>query len=542
MKFRKTSLLGVAFILALVSCKKDDDLVASHAPEVTTGSVTNISDTTSTVYGDINSVGSSEISKHGHCWSTSSNPTINNNKTNLGNANAAGSYNSSVTGLSPNTTYYIRAYATNSFGTSYGTNISFTTITGSMPSVTTGATSNITISSSDISGNITDLGNASVTEHGHCWSTSSNPTINNNKTTLGNANATGSYNSSVTGLSPNTTYYIRAYATNSYGTSYGTNISFTTISGMPSVTTGATSNITISSSDIFGNITDLGNASVTEHGHCWSTSSNPTINSNKTNLGNANATGSYNSSVTGLSPNTTYYIRAYATNSYGTSYGNEVVFNTPNQPIAEFSVANTDINVGESIYFLDLSQNNPTNWTWIANGAVPSSSISQNPTFQYNTIGLFDVELTASNINGSDTEIKYDYIKVMDCEYFTNGFSDWSSVGWYTSTSPSSYDGNSLGCWGGNTSTPITFTLSKSFINVPANSNISFWYKVNSPGAVIPLQLKMNGVTFWTGQNSIGGWINETVSLPQGGSFSLTFESILNGTSSVSLDNICIEP
>ena len=127
MKFRKTSLLGVAFILALVSCKKDDDLVASHAPEVTTGSVTNISDTTSTVYGDINSVGSSEISKHGHCWSTSSNPTINNNKTNLGNANAAGSYNSSVTGLSPNTTYYIRAYATNSYGTSYGNEVVFNT-------------------------------------------------------------------------------------------------------------------------------------------------------------------------------------------------------------------------------------------------------------------------------------------------------------------------------------------------------------------------------------------------------------------------------
>jgi hypothetical protein len=94
------------------------------------------------------------------------------------------------------------------------------------PTVTTTAISNITRTTASSGGNVTSDGGATVTARGVCWSTSSNPTTANSKTTDGSG--TGSFTSSITGLSPGTTYYVRAYATNSVGTSYGANVSFKT--------------------------------------------------------------------------------------------------------------------------------------------------------------------------------------------------------------------------------------------------------------------------------------------------------------------------
>jgi gingipain R len=99
----------------------------------------------------------------------------------------------------------------------------------STPTVTTGSVSNVTSSSATVSGNVTSDGGASVTARGICYSTSQNPTISNSKVASGSG--TGSFSATLTGLSPNTTYYARAYATNAQGTSYGNQVSFTTQSG-----------------------------------------------------------------------------------------------------------------------------------------------------------------------------------------------------------------------------------------------------------------------------------------------------------------------
>ena len=101
------------------------------------------------------------------------------------------------------------------------------------PVVTTNTVSDITSSTATCGGNVTSDGSAIVTERGVCWSTSQNPTISGSKTT--NGSGTGSFTSSITGLSAGTTYYVRAYATNSAGTSYGNEVSFTTatIDGQP---------------------------------------------------------------------------------------------------------------------------------------------------------------------------------------------------------------------------------------------------------------------------------------------------------------------
>jgi len=172
---------------------------------------------------------------------------------------------------------------------------------------------------------VTSDGNAAVTARGVCWSTSENPTTSNSKTTDGTG--LGTYTSNISDLSPNTTYYVRAYATNSVGTAYGKQRTFTTNAIIPpSVKTGDVTNISTTTADCSGNVTSDGNAAVTARGVCWSTSENPTTSNSKTTDGTG--LGTYTSNISDLSPNTTYYVRAYATNSVGTAYGEQKLFRT----------------------------------------------------------------------------------------------------------------------------------------------------------------------------------------------------------------------
>ena len=100
------------------------------------------------------------------------------------------------------------------------------------PTVTTIAISDIDKTTATGGGNVTADGGATVTARGICWSTEQNPTISGSHTTDGTG--TGSFTSAMTGLAANTTYYVRAYATNSIGTAYGEAVSFTTLpDGIP---------------------------------------------------------------------------------------------------------------------------------------------------------------------------------------------------------------------------------------------------------------------------------------------------------------------
>ena len=193
----------------------------------------------------------------------------------------------------------------------------------------TAVVSDITASTASCNGYVADDGGATVTARGVCWSTSQNPTVSDSHTTDGTG--TGSFTSNITGLNALTTYYVRAYATNSEGTTYGNQLSFTTTEALPVVTTSAVSNITVVSGSINatcgGNVTDEGASAVTARGVCWSTSQNPTISGSHTTDGSG--LGSFTSTITDLSASATYYVRAYATNSAGTAYGNQVSFTTP---------------------------------------------------------------------------------------------------------------------------------------------------------------------------------------------------------------------
>jgi len=294
-------------------------------PTVTTSPITNITETSATGGGIVTEQGSSSVTARGVCWSASSNPTISDAHTTDGTG--IGNYTSNITGLAANTPYYVRAYATNSEGTAYGNQVSFTTAgSGTLPTVSSNAVTDITQTGATSGGNVTAQGSSSVTMRGVCWSISSNPTTLDAHTTDGNG--IGNYTSNITGLTANTPYFVRAYATNSTGTAYGNQMSFnTTGSGtVPTVSTMPITNITETSATGGGIVTEQGSSPVTMRGICWSISSNPTTLDAHTTDGNE--IGIYTSNITGLTANTSYFVRAYATNSAGTAYGNQVGFTT----------------------------------------------------------------------------------------------------------------------------------------------------------------------------------------------------------------------
>ena len=201
-----------------------DNTFTTGAPAVTTNAATGVGPGGATLNGTVNANGSSTTVTFEYGLTTAYGTTVTADQSPVtGTINTAVS--KAISGLSNNTTYYFRVVGTNATGTTNGADNTFTT---GAPTVTTDAVSAITATTASSGGNVTADGGASVTARGACWSTSANPTTADNTTADGTG--MGAFTSSITGLSPGTTYHIRAYATNSAGTSYGSDESFTTLS------------------------------------------------------------------------------------------------------------------------------------------------------------------------------------------------------------------------------------------------------------------------------------------------------------------------
>lgn len=282
------------------------------------GSATNITDKSASCSVKVTDTGGSILQSCGICWSTTQNPTIENNIAVGGNVSNA-EYNCNLTNLLPSTTYYVRAYATTDITTSYSPQKSFTTISG-LPSVSTAVTTatSTTITSG---GQITSDGGYNITGCGICYSTTnSNPTIADNHIEAGVV--TNSYSVVITRVSVSTTYYVRAYATNSIGTSYGSVVMVTTDNGLPTV---STTEVTKSGSSLVtgGNITSDGGFPITDRGVCYGNFPNPDLSDTYNHTSDGTGIGYYTSSL-GSSLSGIIYVRAYATNINGTTYGEQI--------------------------------------------------------------------------------------------------------------------------------------------------------------------------------------------------------------------------
>ena len=204
------------------SSNKISSKVGKYFPPTFTANVKNA--TSKAVGGGYIMPSKEKVIARGVCWGTAPNPTLDNNYSIDGNGSDA--FKSSLSGLKPSTTYYVRAYATYLSGVAYGNQISFTTL--ELPILTTTKVTSVTASTAMSGGIIKSDGGAPIIERGVCWSLSSNPVISNNKMTSGSG--IGTFTTKITMLSASTTYYAKAYAVNAAGVAYGEQFSFTTTS------------------------------------------------------------------------------------------------------------------------------------------------------------------------------------------------------------------------------------------------------------------------------------------------------------------------
>jgi gliding motility-associated-like protein len=176
---------------------------------------------------------------------------------------------------------------------------------------------------------------STVFQSGIIWSTTNTPLPDTSLSTK-TTNGPGGFNvfsgpiaAAITGLTAGTNYYVRAYAVTSGGLVYSNMLSFITDPPViPTLSTVNATGVTSLSAISGGTFGNDGGATITAKGVCWSTATNPTIAlPTKTNDGTG-AT-NFTSTLAVLAPSTTYYTRAYATNSVGTAYGNQITFTTP---------------------------------------------------------------------------------------------------------------------------------------------------------------------------------------------------------------------
>lgn len=378
---------------------------------MTTTNASNVGASSATVGGNITDDGGRPVLERGICYGTSQSPDINGEHTQDGSG--TGTFSHNITGLNSSTTYYARAYATNRNGTYYASNIVSFTTTDGLPTVTTTAISDITATTAKSGGNVTNNGGYNVTARGVCWNTMGGPDLNDQHTTNGSGN--GTFTSNMTGLTAGTTYYVRAYATNSQGTSYGSEKTFTTNNGLPQVTTGAVSNITATTAVCSGNVTSDGGIAVTAKGFCWSTAQYPNVSGSHSNEGGG--IGPFNGSLTNLQIGTTYYVRAYATNSTGTVYGEQVSFTTgsglPTVTTTDVSVSGGSVVSGGNV---TSDGGYPVTARGICYGVYPNPDLSTaythtsdgSGTGYYTSVinstmtGTIYVRAYATNMNGTD--------------------------------------------------------------------------------------------------------------------------------------------
>lgn len=296
--------------------------IASTGPTVTTGTQSVItSPSTALFFGTVTNEGSASTTARGHVWNTEPSATVTvGNKTTI--AGSLGVFSTLLTGLSESTPYYIRAYATNSNTSAYGSESIL--YIPQRPTLLTTPVTAITSSSLVTGGTVLTTGDR-IGSEGVVYNTIPGLDISTStRTILYGSFSTNTFSSFISSLLPATVYYLRAYATH-FITGYGDELAVSTLQSNPALLTVSTTGIAGGSSFVYANLLATGGTSTTVRGFCWDLNSTPTVAlSTKTVETGVFSPGIFTSTITGLA-NSTYYVRAYATSLLGTGYGNELL-------------------------------------------------------------------------------------------------------------------------------------------------------------------------------------------------------------------------
>ena len=310
-------------------------------PTVATRAASSIGVSAATLNGTVSSNGASTSVTFEYGLTTAYGSTATATQSPLSASSASVSVSAPVTGLTCNTVYHFRAKGVNTLGTTYGSDLSFTTLACVAPTVTTTAATLIVANGATLNGTVNDNGSLTTVTFEYGLTTAYGSTATAAQSPLAAGAGSTPVTAVITGLACNALYNFRVKGLNSGGTVNGTNLTFTTAACLPTATTSAASAITLTGATLNGVVSSNGASTTVTFDYGPTTAYGSSLTATSSPLVANSSNSSVSAPLTGLSCGTSYQFRVKAVNSAGTTYGSNQSFTTSTCPLPAVSTINT---------------------------------------------------------------------------------------------------------------------------------------------------------------------------------------------------------